>query len=138
MSTSAPSENIKIQTNGEPTPLARSVSRSQTSVSHMSTSPTDHFRRPSMSSYGHEGTSPLMRRMTLQQAGIPKQLKPFREQDIKILLLENVNITGIEILKGQGYQVETLKSSLAEDQLIEKIKCGSRLASLSRSLTSIA
>jgi D-3-phosphoglycerate dehydrogenase / 2-oxoglutarate reductase len=63
-----------------------------------------------------------MRRMTTQSGAIPKQLKPFREQDIKILLLENVNVTGIEILKGQGYQVETLKSSLSEDQLIEKIK----------------
>ena len=75
-----------------------------------------------MSSFGHEGTSPLMRRMTTQPTGVPKQLKPFREQDIKILLLENVNVTGIEILEGQGYQVETHKSSLPEDQLIEKIK----------------
>lgn len=52
----------------------------------------------------------------------PKQLKPFREEDIKILLLENVNVTGIDVLKGQGYQVETMKSSLPEDQLIEEIK----------------
>ena len=51
-----------------------------------------------------------------------KPLKPFREQDIKILLLENVNQTGRDMLKGQGYQVEFLKSSLPEDQLIEKIK----------------
>merc|ERR1712169_34211 len=50
------------------------------------------------------------------------QLKPFREQDIKILLLENVNQTGRDILQGQGYQVEFMKSSLPEDQLIEKIK----------------
>lgn len=123
MPASALTENIKIPQNGDPAPLGRSVSRSQTSTSQVSTSPTDHFRRPSMSSYGHESTSPMMRRMTTQQTGgVPKQLKPFREQDIKILLLENVNVTGIEILKGQGYQVETLKSSLAEDQLIEKIK----------------
>jgi D-3-phosphoglycerate dehydrogenase len=38
------------------------------------------------------------------------------------LLLENVNIAGIEILKKQGYQVEAIKSSLPEDQLIEKIR----------------
>ena len=63
----------------------------------------------------------MLRRVTTNQPA-PKQLKPFREQDIKILLLENVNQTGVDILKGQGYQVETLKSSLAEDQLIEKIK----------------
>ncbi|ETN40133.1 phosphoglycerate dehydrogenase [Cyphellophora europaea CBS 101466] len=122
MPVSALTENIKIPQNGEPAALTRSVSRSQTGTSQVSTSPTEHFRRPSMSSYGHEGPSPIMRRMTTHQTGVPKQLKPFREQDIKILLLENVNITGIEILKGQGYQVETLKSSLPEDQLIEKIK----------------
>lgn len=68
-----------------------------------------------------EGTSPNLRRTTVQQ-GAPKLLKPFREQDIKILLLENVNQTGKDILTGQGYQVEALKSSLPEDQLIEKIK----------------
>jgi len=34
----------------------------------------------------------------------------------------NVNVTGQEILKAQGYQVEALKTSLPEDQLIEKIR----------------
>ncbi|KAI1662990.1 hypothetical protein F4813DRAFT_16398 [Daldinia decipiens] len=52
----------------------------------------------------------------------PKQLKPFNTQDIKILLLENVNQSGRDILTGQGYQVEFHKSSLPEDQLIEKIR----------------
>ncbi|KAF1953163.1 D-3-phosphoglycerate dehydrogenase [Byssothecium circinans] len=51
-----------------------------------------------------------------------KQLKPFDTKDIKVLLLENVNQTGVDILQGQGYQVEALKSSLPEDQLIEKIR----------------
>ena len=53
---------------------------------------------------------------------MPKKLQPFREQDIKILLLENVNKTGQDMLREQGYQVEALKSSLPEDELIEKIK----------------
>jgi len=52
----------------------------------------------------------------------PKDLKPFDSQDIKILLLENVNQSGKDILTGQGYQVEFLKTSLPEDQLIEKIR----------------
>lgn len=52
----------------------------------------------------------------------PKQLKPFNTQDIKILLLENINQSGRDILTRQGYQVEALKTSLPEDQLIEKIK----------------
>lgn len=71
-------------------------------------------------STGVEGTSPTLSRTKTGAA--PKQLKPFREQDIKILLLENVNQTGRDILQGQGYQVEFMKSSLPEDQLIEKIK----------------
>jgi len=51
-----------------------------------------------------------------------KNLKPFATQDIKVLLLENVNTAGQDILRAQGYQVEALKTSLPEDELIEKIK----------------
>lgn len=51
-----------------------------------------------------------------------KPLKPFNTQDIKILLLENVNKAGQDLLREQGYQVEALKTSLPEDQLIEKIR----------------
>ncbi|QKX60809.1 uncharacterized protein TRUGW13939_07955 [Talaromyces rugulosus] len=51
-----------------------------------------------------------------------KQLKPFATEDVKILLLENVNQTGRDVLAGQGYQVEFLKTSLPEDELIEKIR----------------
>lgn len=51
-----------------------------------------------------------------------KQLKPFETTDIKILLLENVNEGGREILARQGYQVEFLKTSLPEDELIAKIR----------------
>ena len=53
-----------------------------------------------------------------------KSLKPFATEDIKILLLENVNKTGRDILTAQGYQVEALKSSLPEDELINKIRWG--------------
>ncbi|ODV60169.1 uncharacterized protein ASCRUDRAFT_59581 [Ascoidea rubescens DSM 1968] len=51
-----------------------------------------------------------------------KALKPFNTGDIKILLLENINQTAINIFKDQGYQVESYKSSLPESELIEKIK----------------
>jgi D-3-phosphoglycerate dehydrogenase len=113
-------ENIKIQnsqSNGDS--LRREVSRSLS----MSTSPQESFHHRKMS-MGLEGTSPgLLRKGTGGAAR--KQLKPFREQDIKILLLENVNQTGRDLLQGQGYQVEFMKGSLPEDQLIEKIKYGS-------------
>ncbi|KAI1503518.1 D-3-phosphoglycerate dehydrogenase [Biscogniauxia marginata] len=75
----------------------------------VSTSPTATFHSPT-SSFGGA------------LRGLPKQLKPFNTQDIKILLLENVNQSGKDILTRQGYQVEALKSSLPEDQLIEKIR----------------
>lgn len=62
-----------------------------------------------------------MARMT-NAAAAAKQLKPFDTSAIKVLLLENVNQTGRDILEKQGYQVEAYKSSLPEDQLIEKIR----------------
>jgi D-3-phosphoglycerate dehydrogenase / 2-oxoglutarate reductase len=125
MPASALTQNLKgaqpqsIQQNGDSAPLERVVSRSQSIT--FSTSPQDTFHRHRSSMGASEGTSPLLRRSTTTGAP-PKQLKPFREQDIKILLLENVNQTGIDVLKSQGYQIETLKSSLPEDQLIEKIR----------------
>lgn len=61
----------------------------------------------------------------------PKPLKPFDTQDVKILLLENVNQTGQDLLRDQGYQVEALKTSLPEDELIAKIRCVSPCNSLS-------
>ncbi|PHH64876.1 hypothetical protein CDD81_3733 [Ophiocordyceps australis] len=59
---------------------------------------------------------------SLAQRGAPKQLKPFNTQDIKILLLENVNQTGQNTLRDQGYQVEALKTSLPEEELVQKIR----------------
>ncbi|KAL0944163.1 d-3-phosphoglycerate dehydrogenase [Colletotrichum truncatum] len=78
----------------------------------LSTSPTATFHSPP-SSFGGPA---------LTRRPAPKLLKPFDTQDIKILLLENVNQTGRDILTEQGYQVEALKTSLPEDQLIEKIR----------------
>ncbi|KND93434.1 D-3-phosphoglycerate dehydrogenase 2 [Tolypocladium ophioglossoides CBS 100239] len=93
-----------------PAAVQRSVSHSW-GQHNLSTSPTATFNSPP-SSWGG----------ALAQRGAPKQLKPFNTQDIKILLLENVNQTGQDTLKAQGYQVEVLKTSLPEDQLIDKIR----------------
>lgn len=41
---------------------------------------------------------------------------------IKILLLEGVSPKGIKMLKDNGFDVETLKTALTEDQLLEKVK----------------
>lgn len=97
--------------------IAPSLDGLERIVSHsLSISPTTTFHSPPSSFGGPH----LKRRQTDAQP--PKPLKPFDTQDIKILLLENVNQTGRDILTGQGYQVEALKTSLPEDQLIEKIR----------------
>lgn len=93
-------------------PIAHRPSVSTSWGQNLSTSPTATFSSPP-ASFG-TGLQP--------RKSVPKVLKPFNTQDIKILLLENVNQTGRDILTGQGYQVEALKSSLPEDQLIEKIR----------------
>jgi len=92
--------------NGHIDALARTVSSSF----DLSTSPTATFHS-SQGSFGNAGQRPSY-----------KQLKPFQTTDVKVLLLENVNQTGQTILRQQGYQVEALKSSLPEEQLIEKIR----------------
>jgi D-3-phosphoglycerate dehydrogenase len=81
------------------------------------------------SSPGAVSTSPSQsflqnqfRSRTLSTSKQAKPLKPFSTEDIKILLLENVNQTAISIFTEQGYQVEFYKTSLAEDELIEKIQ----------------
>ena len=64
--------------------------------------------------------SDLHRSQTIEAAA--RQLKPFAQEEIKILLLENVNEAGQQILRDQGYQVEAVKGALQEDELIEKLK----------------
>ncbi|KIW09382.1 uncharacterized protein PV09_00277 [Verruconis gallopava] len=97
--------------------VARSVSNSWQSgyvPAALSTSPTLTFHHPSSFTSQSPG---LTRTVTTS-----KTLKPFNTKDIKVLLLENVNKTGQDILREQGYQVEALKTSLKEDELIEKIR----------------
>ena len=92
--------------------LSRTVSNSWTQA--LSTSPSATFHSPTSSF-----TQPSSRGWS---AAAAKQLKPFATEDVKVLLLENVNKTGQDILRKQGYQVEALKSSLPEDELIQKIR----------------
>lgn len=86
-------------------------------LQNISTSPSTSFQTPPSS----HGASTLPARTIIPLANA-KHLKPFATEDIKVLLLENVNQTGRDILTRQGYQVEALKSSLPEDELIEKIR----------------
>ena len=102
-------------------PLARRVS----STLGLSTSPTNLFTPSSWTKSGVGAPR--------SNAGATsKQLKPFNTEDIKILLLENVNKTGRDVLEAQGYQVTFLKRALPEDELIEKIRWGNASLSVPR------
>ncbi|MCJ1341937.1 hypothetical protein MMC31_000115, partial [Peltigera leucophlebia] len=87
------------------------------STPSLSNSPTGHSHPSSLSKGGM-----LLPRSITGVAAKAKQLKPFATEDIRILLLENINQTGRDILARQGYQVEFLKTSLPEDELIQKIR----------------
>ncbi|GAB7360311.1 hypothetical protein MBLNU230_g8068t1 [Neophaeotheca triangularis] len=99
-----PAQNIPVRAGQNGDSLNRAVSNS-----FESTSPNATFQSPPASLSGPQKQS-------------WKQLKPFHTQDIKVLLLENVNQTGQDILRKEGYQVESMKSSLGEKELIEKIQ----------------
>jgi D-3-phosphoglycerate dehydrogenase len=105
---------VKMATSARDINIRRDLNVSQNA--NLSTSPTASFQSAPSS---HGGSAFAGRTIPLPNA---KHLKPFATEDIKVLLLENVNQTGRDILTGQGYQVEFLKSSLPEDQLIEKIR----------------
>ncbi|KAI1674742.1 D-3-phosphoglycerate dehydrogenase [Pyrenophora tritici-repentis] len=103
--------------------LARSISNSlnlSTSPNLSFHSPPGTFRHPPPGASYDGRNSSFPANSHAQQ--VAKQLKPFDTKDIKVLLLENVNEAGVDILRGQGYQVEAIKASLSEDQLIEKIR----------------
>ncbi|NQY30018.1 MAG: phosphoglycerate dehydrogenase [Flavobacteriaceae bacterium] len=52
---------------------------------------------------------------------LPRKIS-FPKHRIKILLLENVHPDAFERLSGDGFTVETVSTSLSEEELIEKIK----------------
>ena len=112
----ANAQDINVAFSTSPREVSGSWSNNYSNSQFLSTSPVAAFHSPASASYGAAG------RLAASGAPALKVLKPFNTKDIKILLLENVNKTGQDILKAQGYQVEALKTSLPEDQLIDRIK----------------
>jgi D-3-phosphoglycerate dehydrogenase len=103
--------------------LSRTVSNSltfDTSPNLSFHSPSSSYRQPPASGFRDSRRGSTQAQVNASQ--LARELKPFDTKDIKVLLLENVNEAGISILQCQGYQVETIKASLPEDQLIEKIR----------------
>lgn len=112
--------DILPQNGGFPERLITSSLGRVSSTPSLSNSPTGHSHTSFLSKGGIS-----LPRPRIGIAAKVKQLKPFATEDIRILLLENINQTGREILVRQGYQVECLKTSLPEDELIQKIRLSS-------------
>jgi D-3-phosphoglycerate dehydrogenase / 2-oxoglutarate reductase len=90
--------------------LSRTVSNSFNAAT-LSSSPTATFHRGlsgSPSATFHHSPHSHRSGSIYDKASAAKPLTPFNTQDIKVLLLENVNVTGQEILRKQGYQVEAI------------------------------
>lgn len=51
-----------------------------------------------------------------------RRLRPFKTEEIKVLLLENISPVAVNILKDAGYQVEVCSKSLPKEELREKLK----------------
>ncbi|GAA5898725.1 uncharacterized protein JCM6883_003404 [Sporobolomyces salmoneus] len=68
-----------------------------------------------------------------------KALAPFPVSNAptKILLLENINTSAVEMLKAQGWYVEEIKKALGEDELIKKVNEGQFAAVGIRSKTKV-
>ena len=90
--------------------ITDAAGRVSLSQSYPASSPVASFQSPPPGSLGADNKRPT------------KKLTPFNTQNIKILLLENVNQTGRDILTAQGYQVEYHKAALPEAELIERIR----------------
>jgi len=117
----------------------------------MMTSPkqTNGFPASSPSSAGGlpSATSPRDRARSLSTTvQAPKVLTPFVPRSIeeqeekvhpKVLLLENVNESAINMLREQGYVVETEKSALGEQELIDRLVKGGYSALGIRSKTKV-
>lgn len=123
--------NLAIMSPAQDIPRAQKVTRSVSNSFQDSTGFGPLSASPTLTFHGRQGS--ISQSPTLQRSNtVTKALKPFNTKDIKVLLLENVNKTGQDILRGQGYQVEAIKTSLKEDELIEKIKYAHLLSSWSR------
>ena len=46
----------------------------------------------------------------------------FPKQDIKVLLLENIHATALEVFHDEGFQVEVVKGALGEDELAARLR----------------
>jgi len=57
---------------------------------------------------------------------------------LKVLLLENISAVAVELFRGAGYEVESLKAALEERELVEKVRGASVLGARSKTRISAA
>ena len=60
----------------------------------------------------------------------------FPKSEIKVLLLENVHASALEIFKTEGFSVEALPKAIKEDELVKKLEAGVHLLGI-RSKTQV-
>lgn len=53
---------------------------------------------------------------------MPEPKYSFQKSNIRILALENIHRSAIEVFKGQTFQIDTVPKALSEDELIDRIK----------------
>ncbi|OXV05681.1 hypothetical protein Egran_06549 [Elaphomyces granulatus] len=85
---------------------ARDVKRSESEIPHHVSRTVGFSLSPNMSFHSSPSSFGASNLTQAAASAAAKHLKPFATEDIKILLLENVNQTGRDILAEQGYQVE--------------------------------
>ncbi|SCV67766.1 BQ2448_5377 [Microbotryum intermedium] len=72
-------------------------------------------------------------------ARVGRALAPFpiNESPVRVLLLENVNTSAVDLFKAQGYLVDEIKWALGEEELITKLRQGGYQAVGIRSKTKV-
>ncbi|KNE67187.1 phosphoglycerate dehydrogenase [Allomyces macrogynus ATCC 38327] len=82
--------------------------------------PTDETRRQLTIAPAAAAAALLNGTITAAQNS-KRMLHRFDQSEVKVLLLENVSPVAVQTLEAAGFQVETLKGALSEDELIARI-----------------
>lgn len=120
-------------------PISISISPRSSSAFPQAASPPNYaISPPGLSSFSQSYEA----RQRASSVPFPQQGKalapfPVSEAPTKILLLENINTSAVEMLKAQGWFVEEIKKALGEDELIQKVNEGQYAAVGIRSKTKV-
>ena len=120
-------------------PISISISpRSSSHIAQAASPPSYAISPPGASSFS-QSYEARQRATSIPFPQQGKALAPFPVSDdpTKILLLENINTSAVEMLKAQGWYVEEIKKALGEEELIKKVNEGQFAAVGIRSKTKV-